>query len=207
MCGAELERDLGPDARGLLGELRAAVLVAHRDVASRTDGAVARYIPQLAEADPELFAVCACTVGGDLVVAGDADAALELYFQQCATLVTTPMLARMAAVLARYGAQPGAAGPRLLGHEAVRATLSVMYGCGLHDESGRFAFDAGLPAKRGISGAIAAVAPGRLGLAVHATGVNAFGTSVRGRAALVRLSRRLGLSVFVCGGESDAGRG
>ncbi len=56
--------------------------------------------------------------------------------------------------------------------EITRNVLSVMLTCGLHDESGRFAFDAGLPAKTGISGGIVAVVPGRMGLAVYSPAVN-----------------------------------
>jgi glutaminase len=40
-----------------------------------------------------------------------------------------------------------------------------MYTCRMHDASGQFAYDVGLPGKSGISGAIVAVVPGRMGLA------------------------------------------
>lgn len=129
-------------------------------------------------------------------VVSDTEAALELYFHQCSIRVGTAELARMAAVLANGGLDP-TSGERLLGADVVRQTLSVMYTCGLHDESGRFAFDAGIPAKSGISGAIVAVAPGCAGIAVFSPGVDAHGTSTAGRRALVRIAERLRLSVFL----------
>ncbi len=129
----------------------------------------------------------------------DEAAALELYFQQCSIRVTCRALARMGAALAAGGVQPRT-GRRALAPELVRHVLSVMLTCGLHDESGRFAFDAGLPAKTGISGGIVAVVPGRMGLAAFSPPVNDHASSVRGLAALEALSRRLGLSVFATPG-------
>ena len=125
----------------------------------------------------------------------DEEAALELYFQQCSINVTCVQLARMGATLANGGIQP-TTGRRALAADLTRHVLSVMLTCGLHDESGRFAFDAGLPAKTGISGGIVAVVPGRMGLAVYSPAVNDHGSSVRGLAALEALSQRLNLSVF-----------
>jgi glutaminase len=73
--------------------------------------------------------------------------------------------------------------------------------CGHHDESGRVAVELGLPAKSGISGAVLAVAPGRMGLAAWSPAVNAHGTSVRGLAALSALARELGLATFGADGR------
>ncbi len=125
----------------------------------------------------------------------DEAAALELYFQQCSIRVTCAQLARMGAALAGGGVQP-LTGKRALAPQLTRHVLSVMLTCGLHDESGRFAFDAGLPAKTGIAGGIVAVVPGRMGLAAFSPQVNSHGSSVRGLAALEALSGRLGLSIF-----------
>jgi glutaminase A len=128
----------------------------------------------------------------------DESQALELYFQQCSIRVTCRLLARMGAALANGGVQPRT-GERVLSPEVVRRVLTLMYTCGLHDETGRFAFDVGLPAKTGISGAIVAVVPGRMGLAVYSPPVNRHGSSVRGILALKALSERLGLHVFDLG--------
>ncbi len=133
----------------------------------------------------------------------DESQALELYFQQCSIRATCRLLARMGATLANGGVAPAngrrPGGRRVLAPEVVRRVLTLMYTCGLHDETGRFAFDVGLPAKTGISGAVVAVVPGRMGLAVYSPPVNRHGSSVRGLAALAALSQRLSLHVFDLG--------
>ncbi len=52
-------------------KLGAALDLALDRAAGLRDGEVATYIPELAEVDPELFAVAACTVDGELASAGD----------------------------------------------------------------------------------------------------------------------------------------
>ena len=43
-----------------------------------TSGAVADYIPELAEADPDRFALCLATVDGRLYTVGDAEARFSI---------------------------------------------------------------------------------------------------------------------------------
>lgn len=127
-------------------------------------------------------------------VVEDEEAALDLYFQQCSVEVDIATLARMGATLASGGESPWD-GKRVFAAETVRDTLSLMSTCGLHDESGRFAFEVGLPAKSGISGALLAVLPGSLAIAAFSPPVNGCGTSVRGLAAIKHLAaslRRMG---------------
>lgn len=150
----------------------------------------------------------------------DPDTALAVYFASCSLAVSTVDLARAAALFARGGLD--ARGRDVVSPEVARDTVSLMSICGLHDETGRFAFEVGLPAKSGISGGLWAVVPGQAGLAVRSPGVDDHGTSVRGRAGLRRLSRRFGLGLFAVraaagevelrspwegGGEVSAGRG
>jgi glutaminase A len=125
----------------------------------------------------------------------EVSAPLELYFQQCAVQATCRQLARIAAVLAAGGRLPGG-GARMLRGRVVRDSLSLMFTCGFHDQSGRFAFDAGIPAKTGISGGILAVVPGRWGIATWSPRVNTHGTSVRGEALLTALARRMEWGLF-----------
>jgi glutaminase A len=125
----------------------------------------------------------------------DVEGALDLYLRQCSLQVTVGQLAAMAASLAAGGRQPQT-GERVLPSEVVQQVLTVMYTCGMHDASGQFAYEVGLPGKSGISGCIVAVVPGRMGLAVYAPRVDARGASVRGVAALRHVSQSLGLGVF-----------
>lgn len=123
------------------------------------------------------------------------EAALELYFQQCSVNVTCNQLARMGATLAAGGINP-MTGQAALDNAHVKHVLALMYTCGLHDGSGQFAFDVGMPAKSGISGGLVAVVPGRFGVAVFSPPVDAKGTSVRGSLAMRDISSTLGVGLF-----------
>ncbi len=78
----------------------------------------------------------------------------------------------------------------------VKRVLALMYMCGLHDGSGQFAFDVGMPAKSGISGGLVAVVPGRFAVAAFSPPVDAKGTSVRGALALRDISAALKVGLF-----------
>ncbi|WP_035993078.1 glutaminase A [Leptolyngbya sp. KIOST-1] len=114
--------------------------------------------------------------------------ALDLYFQQCAVLVTTHDLAVMAATLANQGVNP-ITGQRAVGSEHVRDILSVMYTCGMYNFAGEWAFRVGIPAKSGVSGGIMAVVPNQAGIAVFSPLLDGHGNSVRGLKVFEALSR------------------
>lgn len=128
-------------------------------------------------------------------VIGDVEAAFTLYAEQCARLVTCVDLARIGATLAAHGRHPSAGGA-VVPEAVMKTVLAVMYTCGMHDASGRFAFEVGLPGKSGVSGGLLVVVPGRMGLAAYSPLVDAHGMSVRGFAAMREISRTLDLGVF-----------
>ncbi|CAM2005975.1 glutaminase A [Acanthopleuribacter pedis] len=130
------------------------------------------------------------------------EATLELYFLQNSIRTNTATLARMAATLAAAGRNPFT-GRQIVDPRHVPPVLTVMSTCGLHDGSGWFAYDVGLPAKSGVSGAILAVAPGRMGVAVYAPLIDKHGTSERGKTLLATLARDLGLRMFTTGITED----
>ncbi len=138
------------------------------------------------------------------VLAAPVEDTLDLYFQQCSVRVTAPDLAVMAATLAAGGWNP-VTGRRVLESHRVPPVLTLMFICGLYDDSGRFALEVGLPAKSGVSGGILAVVPGRMGLAAYAPRLDAHGNSVRGLAALRHLSTTLGLHTFACAAPAQGG--
>ncbi|MEO1009445.1 MAG: glutaminase A [Planctomycetota bacterium] len=131
------------------------------------------------------------------MIAGDAgvDEVLDLYFQQCSIRVTCRDLAVMAATLANGGVNPQT-GARAMETGYVRDVLTVMYTCGMYDYAGQWAYTVGLPAKSGISGAIIAVVPGRLGIAVYSPRVDRHGHSVRGLRVCEDLSAEFGMHLF-----------
>ena len=131
------------------------------------------------------------------VLAAPVKDTLDLYFQQCSVRVTTRDLAVMAATLATGGRNP-VSGQRIVEAHLVPPVLTLLFICGLYDDSGRFALEVGLPAKSGVSGGIMAVVPGRMGLAAYAPRLDTHGNSVRGAAALHQLSDTLGLHTFAC---------
>ena len=134
------------------------------------------------------------------MIAGDVEALLALYLQQCSITVTCRDLAVVAATLANGGVNP-LTDELLLRRDHVRDVLSVMYTCGMYDFAGQWAYEVGVPAKSGVSGAILAVIPGKLGIGVFSPGLDQFGNSVRGVRVCEEISERLGLHVFATEAE------
>jgi glutaminase len=122
------------------------------------------------------------------MIEGNVEEHLELYFRQCAILVTARDLAVMAATLANGGINT-LTGERALPAEHVRDVLSVMNTCGMYDYAGGWQFSIGLPAKSGVGGGIMAVLPGRLGIGVFSPLLDAVGNSERGVKVCEDISR------------------
>jgi glutaminase len=133
----------------------------------------------------------------------DVDAALSVYFRQCAVLVTARDLAVMGATLANGGVNP-ITGDAVVPAAVVSRVLTVMSTCGMYDFAGEWLYRVGLPAKSGVSGGIAAVQPGRLGFGAQSPLLDARGNSVRGIAAFELLSQQLDLHLFAVG-SADLG--
>jgi glutaminase len=123
------------------------------------------------------------------------DDVLDLYFRQCSILVTARDIATMGATLANLGAHP-VTGQPVFGLDAVRDTLSVMFGCGMYDGAGDWATRVGLPAKSGVGGGIMGVVNRQLGMGVFSPRLDVNGNSVRGKLCCVHLSESLGLHAF-----------
>lgn len=81
--------------------------------------------------------------------------------------------------------------------------LAVMMSCGFYDESGTWAWGAGLPAKTGVGGGIVAVVPGKMAIVGFSPRLNEAGNSVRGAKAILTIAQDLGLNVF---GGAEAAR-
>ena len=129
------------------------------------------------------------------LIEGEIDDILNLYFQQCSLMVNCHDLAVMAATLANAGINP-ITGERALERRYVKNVLSVMYTCGLYEFSGQWGYKIGLPAKSGLSGAIIAVVPNQMGIAVFSPPLGEHKKSQRGVKVFEELSQHLGLHVF-----------
>jgi glutaminase len=116
----------------------------------------------------------------------DLHEALDLYIRCCAIESDVDRLSAMAATLANGGVCP-ITERHVFSRQTVKHVLSLMLSCGMYDFSGEFAFQVGLPAKSGVSGALMIVVPGVAGFAVYSPRLGPKGNSVRG----VEFARRL----------------
>jgi glutaminase len=119
------------------------------------------------------------------------DQATDIYTRQCSVGVNARDLAVMAATLANNGVNP-ITGRRMLDAKYIPGLLSVMATAGLYDDSGRWLFATGLPAKSGVGGGLIAVSPGNWGIAVISPPLDSAGNSVRAQKAIADVSTALG---------------
>jgi glutaminase len=117
--------------------------------------------------------------------------ATDLYTRQCSINVNAKDLATMAATLANGGVNP-VTKKKVLEASHIPGVLAVMATAGLYDDSGKWLFHAGLPAKSGVGGGIIAVSPGKFGIAAFSPPLDAAGNSVRAQKAIMDVSNALG---------------
>ncbi len=117
--------------------------------------------------------------------------ATDIYTEQCSVSVNAKDLAMMAATLASGGRNP-VTGRQVMKADNVPEVLAVMATAGLYDDSGKWLFATGLPAKSGVGGGLLAVSPGRFGIAVVSPPLDAAGNSVRAQKAIADVSNALG---------------
>ena len=113
------------------------------------------------------------------VIKDNVASVLEVYFRQCAILVTARDIAVMAATLANRGVNP-VTGERVTTPYAITRTLSIMTSSGMYDYAGEWIYRIGIPAKSGVGGGILAALPARLGLGSYSPRLDKHGNSVRG---------------------------
>ena len=117
--------------------------------------------------------------------------AVDLYTRQCSIGVNAKDLATMAATLAAGGKNP-VTGKQVMDPDKVPGVLAVMATAGLYDDSGKWLYHTGLPAKSGVGGGIIAVAPGKFGIAVVSPPLDDAGNSIRAQRAITEISNALG---------------
>ena len=129
-------------------------------------------------------------------IEGDPLQATDIYTRQCSVGVNAQDLANMAATLANAGKNP-VTGKRVATAENVPEILAVMATAGLYDDSGKWLYRTGLPAKSGVGGGIIAVSPGKFGIAVISPPLDAAGNSIRAQKAIADISNALGGNPYV----------
>jgi glutaminase len=126
--------------------------------------------------------------------------AVDLYTRQCSIGANAKDLATMAATLAAAGKNP-VTGKQVIDAKHVPGVLAVMATAGLYDDSGKWLFHTGLPAKSGVGGGIIAVSPGKFGIAVVSPPLDDAGNSVRAQKAIADISNALNGNPFATGGS------
>jgi glutaminase len=116
--------------------------------------------------------------------------AVDLYTRQCSIGVNAKDLAVMAATLAAKGKNP-ITGKQVMDPGKVPPVLAVMATAGLYDDSGKWLYHTGLPAKSGVGGGIIAVSPGKFGIAVVSPPLDDAGNSVRAQRAIADISNAM----------------
>jgi glutaminase len=117
--------------------------------------------------------------------------AVDLYTRQCSVGVNAKDLAMMAATLAAGGKNP-VTRKQVMDESKVPQVLAVMATAGLYDDSGKWLYHTGLPAKSGVGGGIIAVSPGKFGIAVVSPPLDDAGNSVRAQRAITAISNDVG---------------
>lgn len=120
---------------------------------------------------------------------------LETYFQQCAIEMSCAELAVATLFAANYGTAPGS-GRTWLPPLQMRRVNSIALTCGTYDAAGDFACRVGLPTKSGVGGGIVAIVPGHMTLCAWSPGLDRYGNSVAGAAALEHFANLTGHSIF-----------
>lgn len=130
--------------------------------------------------------------------------ACDVYTKQCSVNVTARQLAVMGATLANGGVNP-ITKERCLDAKYIPKILAVMLTAGFYDESGRWCWETGLPAKTGVGGGIVAVVPGKMAIVGFAPPLDEDGNSVRGAKAIYYIENALGLNLFGTGSQAAQG--
>ena len=129
------------------------------------------------------------------VLQGDPDKTLDMYFRMCSLNVNARSLANMGLILANGGQNPYN-GKHIIHPAYIRVIKSLMYTCGLYDESGEYGVLVGIPSKSGVGGGIIGAVDNLYGIGTYGPALNQKGNSVGGISAMQHMSHLLHLNVF-----------
>ena len=129
------------------------------------------------------------------VLQGEPEKTLDMYFRMCSLNVSADTLANLGLMIANGGQDPFT-GKHIIHPGYIRTIRSLMFTCGLYDESGEYGVLVGIPSKSGVGGGITAAVSGRWGIGTYGPALNAKRNSVGGIAALKHMSHLLRLNIF-----------
>jgi glutaminase len=121
--------------------------------------------------------------------------ATDIYTEQCSVSVSARDLAIMAGTLANAGQNP-VTNKTVMSADNIPEVLAVMATAGMYDDSGKWLYRTGLPAKSGVGGGIIAVSPGKFGIAVVSPPLDEAGNSVRAQKAIADIVAALGANPY-----------
>lgn len=129
------------------------------------------------------------------VIGDNIEETLDLYFRQCSIEVNVKDLSMMAATLSNRGTQP-ITKEKIYSDQFTTDMVGLIFTCGMYDTAGTWAYQVGVPAKSGVSGAIFSVVPGKFGIAAYSPLIDDHGHSVRGSNAIKDIMKKLGINIF-----------
>ncbi len=125
----------------------------------------------------------------------DIEAVIDVYCHQCAIAMSCRDLSKAFLFLANHGLNP-INQEQILSVSQAKRLGALMLTCGFYDESGDFAFRAGLPGKSGVGGGVAAYIPGNLAITVWSPELNRHGNSYIGMETLEHFTTDISNSIF-----------
>ncbi|HTR40097.1 MAG TPA: glutaminase A [Pseudomonadales bacterium] len=125
----------------------------------------------------------------------DPPEATDVYTKECSIGVSARELGIMGATLADRGINP-ITKERCIESKYVPRVLAVMMMAGFYDESGEWAFRAGLPAKTGVGGGIVAIVPEKMAIVAFAPPLDTAGNSIRATEAIDYIVDKLDVDIF-----------
>jgi glutaminase len=90
--------------------------------------------------------------------------------------------------------------------ENVPEVLSVMATAGLYDDSGKWLYKTGLPAKSGVGGGLIAVSPGKFGIAAISPPLDSAGNSVKAQRVIEEIVKALDANPYLVKPVAGASR-
>lgn len=122
----------------------------------------------------------------------DVKNTLKFYTQTCALNLRIKDYALLGATLANGGICPTTDARCCEDSESVKLLLSQMLSTGMNTQSGKWAFDVGLPAKSSVSGLILMIIPNICSICVYSPGLNKYYNSEKGDIFLKKFVQRFG---------------